>query len=105
MQRFPRLFHATLIFFVLLSTQAWNGERAAAQAPNRQTTIVVQYTQYEWWLISWNDNQILCRILVDHEGLPTGAEVLKYCGEDLYTQWESTPPCKLVEEGSNKTNE
>ena len=105
MQRVTRLFRASLILFILLSTQAWQVNHAAAQAPDRRTTIVIQYTQYEWWLISWTDNEILCRILVDHDGLPTGDEVLQYCGEDLYTQWESTPPCKLASEGSKKTSE
>ena len=81
----------------LLVALAWGVQFVAAQSqtPERRTTITVSYNQYEWWLIRWNDNEILCRILTDHEGLPTGNDVLVYCGNDIYTQWEQTPPCTL----------
>ena len=54
---------------------------------SRQITITVSYTEYEWWLIQWADNQILCRIIVDHAGLPTPDEVLKACGQVYYEVW------------------
>ena len=65
------------------------------EAPRRTTTIIVPYTEYEWWLISWEDNVIECRLLVDHEGVPTGEEVLAQCGWDLYLIWQNTPPCNV----------
>jgi hypothetical protein len=88
---------ASLMLISLMVALAWGVRFAAAQTqtPQRRTTITVSYNQYEWWLISWSDNEILCRILTDHEGLPTGNDVLVYCGNDLYTQWEATPPCTL----------
>ncbi len=66
-----------------------------AETPQRTTTIIVPYTEYEWWLISWEDNVIECRLLIDHEGVPTGEEVLAQCGWDLYLIWQNTPPCNV----------
>jgi hypothetical protein len=65
----------------------------------RQTTIVVAYTEYEWWLLRWEDNQPLCRVLSDHEGLPTSEEVLAGCGSNVWLEWQSTPPCKHLLKG------
>ncbi|MBN1146979.1 MAG: hypothetical protein JXA78_06975 [Anaerolineales bacterium] len=66
------------------------------------TTIIVPYIEYEWWLIRWEGNQILCRVLVDHEGMPSWDEVAAYCGSDLANEWWATPPCK-VQQQNNKT--
>lgn len=104
MVKAKRVVFALFILLILLEGVAWSGEKAAAQEKVRQTTIVVPYTEYEWWLISWEDNQILCRILVDHEGVPTANEVLKYCGSSLQDQWKNTPPCKIDSNEKNTTN-
>lgn len=69
------------------------GGDVAAQTVTRQTTVVMQYTEYLWWLIRFSDNQILCQIAVDHEGPPTVREVGLACGSDLANQWWTTPPC------------
>lgn len=100
-----RVIKASLVLFSLLVALAWEFQFAAAQtqAPERRTTITVSYNQYEWWLIRWSDNEILCRILTDHEGLPSGHDVLVYCGNDLYTQWEQTPPCSLEQKKKQST--
>jgi hypothetical protein len=100
-----RVIKASLVLFSLLVALAWEFQFAAAQtqAPERRTTITVSYNQYEWWLIRWSDNEILCRILTDHEGLPTGHDVLVYCGNNLYTQWEQTPPCSLEQKKKQST--
>ncbi len=83
-----------LVGVLLFAILAPPGLPVTAQDSTRQTKIVVSYTEHEWWLLRWVDNQILCRILTDHAGLPTGPEVLKYCGQTNYTQWLNTPPCK-----------
>jgi hypothetical protein len=105
MAKTNRVKKASLVLISLLVALAWGVRFAAAQsqAPERRTTITVNYNQYEWWLIRWNDNEILCRILTDHEGLPTGKDVLVYCGNDLYTQWEQTPPCSLGQDSKQST--
>jgi hypothetical protein len=97
MAKTNRVIKASLVLISLLVALAWGVRFAAAQsqAPERKTTITVSYNQYEWWLIRWNDNEILCRVLTDHDGLPTGNDILIYCGNNIYTQWEQTPPCTL----------
>lgn len=77
---------------------------AAAQTSDRQTTIIVPYIEYEWWLIRWDEDKISCRILVDHEGIPTAGEVLKACGTELYNAWVATPPCKQIAKGQTDTS-
>jgi len=84
---------------------AWVRVNAVAQETGRRTTIVVPYQEHEWWLSRWTDNQILCRIIVDHEGLPTRDEVLQACGGEIQSQWLNTPPCmKVIKEGADTTS-
>jgi hypothetical protein len=72
---------------------------SAQRGPERETTIIVPFTEYEWWLIRWADNAILCRVLVDHEGVPLPEEVQRYCTPEVYDQWVNTPPCVIGEHG------
>lgn len=66
---------------------------AAAQDPARETTIVISYKEYEWWMISWDTNDILCKIIVDHQSSPTDEEIYEACGGLLYTIYANTTPC------------
>ena len=83
------------LVLILLGVLARQAIQAAAQEPDRQTTIRVEYTEYQWWLSRWDDNSIQCIIEVDHEGLPEPAEVVHFCGETVYSEWVSTPPCEI----------
>jgi hypothetical protein len=76
----------------------------AMEDSGRQTDLVIPFTQYEWWLIRWANNEIECQILTDHEGLPTGDDVFVYCGETLYEDWVETDACPQVDEGGNTNN-
>ena len=67
----------------------------------RKTTITVEYTAHEWWLVRWKNDDITCRFLVDHEGLPTADEVKTWCGAALEKEWINTKPCSLAEEGGD----
>ncbi len=62
--------------------------------PDRFIIIVQKYTSYEWWLSSWSDNQVVCSIEIDHEGLPTGGEILDACGQDVFDDWTVTQACQ-----------
>jgi len=76
--------------------------RAADNPPEeiiRQATIKVTYTRYEWWLLSWSENQIKCQVYIDHEGWPTTEEVLTDCGGEVYNQWLATQPCSGSDQG------
>ena len=88
----------SLIF--LLSLTAWGSDKSFAQQeepPQRNTTIVLSFTEYEWWLIRWSDNQIVCHIYIDHEGIPSDQEIYDNCGENLYKEWKSTSSCEVNE--------
>jgi hypothetical protein len=90
-----RVFAVFCFLGILLLSQAGRGDVAHAQESTRHTTIIVPYTEYEWWMISWSDNSVLCRVLIDHEGLPTLDEVGIDCGSDLANAWFNTRPCNL----------
>lgn len=92
-----------LLLLPMLVAAAWVSQFALAEEDGRQTVIVVPYTEYKWWLLRWTDNQILCEFATDHEGLPTGEELLQSCGAEIYEQWISTPPCTKIIKGGQDT--
>lgn len=100
MAKSGRGIYVILLLMILLGAYTGGVRYASAESSTRQTTIIVPYTEYEWWLIRWRDNQILCRVLVDHEGLPTYDEVRKSCGPDFAEDWLDTPPCKQIVRGN-----
>jgi len=61
--------------------------------PPRETTLTVQYTASEWWLVRYAGNEIVCRFTVDHEGQPTSAEVKESCGDAFHKEWLKTAEC------------
>src|SRR5512147_3004796 len=105
MQKTRRGFFLFLSLLILLGVSIQPVRKVDAQNPERKTTIVMSYTEYQWWLLSWETNEILCQILVDHEGLPTVEEVAKTCGADLANQWQSTPPCAALTSGKGDTSQ
>ena len=97
-----RIFASFWLLLLLFGAATVTVARAATDPPVRETTIVVSYTQYEWWLSSWDANEIACVIVVDHEELPTGQEIYKACGSQIYDEWQNTPPCyELTDIGGN----
>lgn len=99
-----------LVFLVLfLSLSFFAGElvetvRADTQptpGPNRSTTILVDGTEYHWWLVYWSDNTIVCTLNIDHEGKPSTTDVLNICGETIYNTWLHSPACTGRETGSD----
>ncbi len=68
---------------------------------NRFVTIEVDYTIYEWWLLSWKTSDIVCQIYTEHESWPDNSEVLYYCGSAIQKQWLSTTACVFDEEITN----
>lgn len=99
-----RVIQASLVFVILLGPLLWNGGNAAAQSTDRETIIEISYIEYEWWLISWDANEILCRIYVDHQGIPTPEEVYNTCGSTLYIIWVNTPACENAAKGNSDTS-
>jgi hypothetical protein len=74
-------------------------QEAAAQGtappgPDRYSVTIVDYTKYFWWLIHYNEDDIECKVVTDHEGLPTPGDIYKDCGKELYEKWIKQKPCQ-----------
>ncbi len=65
----------------------------APPGPDRFAVTTVEYTKYFWWMIRWGENDIVCKIEIDHEGMPTPGDVYVDCGEEIYTKWVNQKPC------------
>jgi hypothetical protein len=62
--------------------------------PDRFTIITVEYTAYEWWMISWQKQEVHCSVVADHEGPPTLQEVSRDCGEYIAQTWWEQDLCR-----------
>lgn len=101
-----RITNVVYILILLLSLTSTGGSYVHAQEtdePTRQSTVLTEETLYEWWLIRWTDNILVCQIFVDHEGTPSAEEVIKECGTDVYEEWFDTPPCEAAAIGEPTT--
>lgn len=59
----------------------------------RETLLTIDVNRFEWWLGQWRDNEIVCNVIVEHEGLPTSSEIYHACGKSVHKVWAETPPC------------
>lgn len=98
-QRLPMMWRPIILIsifigmcFVLLNptTVAANDE---PQPSNRSDKTKILLTQYEWWMIYWSDNSVVCDFFIDHEGNPTDDEIRYRCSEYLLQTWKQTPDC------------
>jgi hypothetical protein len=88
-----RIVGTICVLGLLLGVTASRGNNVAARDSTRHTTIITPYTEYEWWMMHWSNNEVGCQILIEHEGLPTIEEVTNSCGVDLADEWWNTPRC------------
>jgi hypothetical protein len=96
-QSFSKVF---LIAIFILSTMGLTASPTSADEtkPRRVQAITVPVTIYEWWLASWEENTILCRIYLEEEGKPGWQEILWACGPELTEVWSEGGSCpNLVE--------
>ena len=82
-------------FAAMLSTGSASAASDIPPGPDRFTYISENYTNYQWWLLRWEDSEIVCEINIEHEDLPTLDEVYVDCGEDLYTAWVNQNACPV----------
>jgi hypothetical protein len=61
--------------------------------PDRFTMVTVEYQAYEWQLAAWKEQQPLCTLIIDHEGVPFPGEVYRDCGVTIYNTWIVQDPC------------
>lgn len=103
MERLIRLFRLGVVCLFLVVNLWGTGVVHAADTASgdtvRRATIVITYTRYEWWLLQWSDNKLLCQVYVDHEGWPTADDVLTDCGGTIYNQWIRTQACTGLDGG------
>ncbi|HEX2696481.1 MAG TPA: hypothetical protein VHM28_02160, partial [Anaerolineales bacterium] len=78
---------------LLPATSIQAAQSADPPGPDRSAPITVDYTAYTWWMASWNKNQVVCSIVIDHEGEPTLGEVYTNCDSDIYYAWKKQKPC------------
>jgi hypothetical protein len=64
--------------------------------PDRFSVTVIDYTKYIWWLAYLGEDDIECKIVTDHDGLPTPGDIFVDCGEELYEKWIKQKPCQEV---------
>ncbi|HLE90204.1 MAG TPA: hypothetical protein VI753_03570, partial [Anaerolineales bacterium] len=62
--------------------------------PDRFSVTVVDYTKYFWWMIRWGEDDVACKIVIGHEGMPTPGDVYVDCGEEIYEKWINQKPCR-----------
>lgn len=105
-QRWANRFLLTLIVILNLTTgsgalPASSVDLAPASdanpppGPDRFSVIAVEYTSYEWQLLTWKDRKVACTLVVDHDGMPLPGEVYNTCGTIIYQNWITQPVCNL----------
>lgn len=76
-----------------IQTPVLRAVAAPPPGPDRYTSVVIEYTEYVWWLVEWRKDKIVCRITVPHEGQPTLDEVYSECDEEVADTWAVQAPC------------
>jgi hypothetical protein len=87
----------------LWAINAWAVSDGAAEPVLRQASIIIPYVKYEWWLMYWADNRIICQMYTDHEGWPIGEDIYASCSESVYSEWLRTPACPELAQGGDTT--
>ena len=84
-----------LLSVVLIMTQAGSVSATpnTPTGPDRYTYAPVDYMSYTWWMMTWADNELVCEISIEHEGLPLYSEVYVDCGEGLANAWLEQANC------------
>lgn len=88
-----------LSIIIAISGIAFTREFQPASVPNpppgpdRFTVIAVEYTAYEWYMVTWKGQKVVCSVIIDHEGVPLPGEVYRDCGETVHDKWTTQKPC------------
>ncbi|MBW8012945.1 MAG: hypothetical protein FVQ83_17140 [Chloroflexi bacterium] len=71
----------------------FGGEILIDAEGRRTSQFLVDADSFYWMLLTWDDNELVCQVYVDHEGLPTPTEIYYACGEDTFDDWQETTAC------------
>ena len=96
-----RAFLACLAALVLLTSTASPG-RATDDPRVLREQVTVQIAH--WQLLRWSDGFIACDILVNHDSLPSVADVNFSCGTQVAQTWLTTPACAPAQYGATSAN-
>ncbi|MEW5939467.1 MAG: hypothetical protein AB1750_07390 [Chloroflexota bacterium] len=77
----------------LLSATLAGSAQSNPPGPDRFQITTVQYTAYEWLLVTFKGNHVVCKITVDYEGRPTLEDVYIDCGDEITNKWLAQKPC------------
>ncbi len=76
---------ALLLLFLQSPSRTFADEE---EVPDRVAKTTINVTEHSWWLVGWSDNEVICDVVIDHEGLPWRAEIFQACGEDVFEEWQ-----------------
>ncbi len=97
----PRWLNAVIGVFLLVMAGASvlpaRAEEIPPDEPERKATLTVNFTRHFWWLAEWEGNEVVCRLAVEHEGIPTYNEIEGLCGKKVAQRWLESKPCNLAE--------
>ena len=69
--------------------------------PFRRATVMETYTEQEWWLLAWKDNNLACAVHTEQEGLPKPTEIQSNCSSAVYKLWLEQPQCAAASSGGD----
>lgn len=87
---------------IICSATALTPELASVSAsgappgPDRFAVVTVDYTAHQWFMATWKYQDVVCEIIVDHEGNPLPGEIYRDCGETIYKSWIKQEPCNHI---------
>ncbi len=79
---------------LLSVTSAGFAAPASPPGPDRYKVMLIEYTAYDWYMATFQEDEIVCKIVVDYEGKPTLSDIYIDCGDELTEKWVVQPPCK-----------
>ena len=92
--RFPTSRYVRILVFLIFLISLFVGDQVLAdEDPLRTKTIEVTYTEYEWWIVRWEDDSLICDLYIDHTESPTANEIYIQCGSEAYDLWSESVPC------------
>lgn len=95
------LFLSGLLLLLPVASMA-RAQEETPDEPERRVNLTVDFTVYKWWLIRYADNQVMCTVLTEREGLPNFADIDYHCGPSISREWEKSAPCPYSGEELNK---
>ena len=78
---------------LLAATSSGFAAPAQPPGPDRYEILTVAYTAYDWLMVAFKNNQIVCKIVVDYEGKPSLTDVYIDCGDIITDKWIAQKPC------------